>query len=402
VHVVQEEDPAPEAAQDLLQGPAVEALVAAGGRTLQAVEHARAVALRLEAPDEPRPGVGEPLVVEVDGVLGREHHADAERARLLEERQERELRRRVRDRREVAEDLVHVEQRPETGRAGLRPDPAEHLVQEERDEEHPLGVRQVGDRDDRRPGLAGGGVEKRADVERLPFEPGVEARGGQEVVQLGREGEAVLGREERLEVEGADLREGRALDLPDQLREVEVAALAPSGLEDLREEDVLAAPERVGLDAEEPEEARRGGGDPLAEELRVVAHGRRGRGERLDDRDREARRAARGVDGDIGRVAEPLDPRAVLAPLAESLPPELGLLGGVRVDRESLAPGVVLVDPRREVLRAQLRKGEAKIGQIALRVDEEHGDAVEQRLLDEREGRGRSCRCPSSRCTRHG
>ena len=31
------------------------------------------------------------------------------------------------------------------------------------------------------------------------------------------------------------------------------------------------------------------------------------------------------------------------------------------------------------------RKGQAEVGQIALRVDEEHGDAVEQRLLDERE-----------------
>ena len=60
------------------------------------------------------------------------------------------------------------------------------------------------------------------------------------------------------------------------------------------------------------------------------------------------------VDGDVGRVAEPLDPRAVLAPLAEPLSPELGLLRGVRVEREPLAARVVLVDPRREVLRAQL------------------------------------------------
>src|SRR6185436_10777501 len=112
-------------------------------------------------------------------------------------------------------------------------------------------------------------------------------------------------RKECLEVEGAHLGERGALDLPDELHEVEVAALAPRGLEELREQDVLAAPERVRLDAKEPEKARRGGADPLPEELHVVAHGRGWRRERLDDRDRQPRSAARGVDGDVSGVAEP-------------------------------------------------------------------------------------------------
>ena len=63
-------------------------------------------------PDHPGAHVGEALVVEVDGVLRREHDAHALRARLLEQRQQRPLRRRVRRvRREVAEDLVHVDER---------------------------------------------------------------------------------------------------------------------------------------------------------------------------------------------------------------------------------------------------------------------------------------------------
>ena len=42
------------------------------------------------------PAFDERLVVEVDRVLRREHHADAERARLLQQREHRRLRRRVR------------------------------------------------------------------------------------------------------------------------------------------------------------------------------------------------------------------------------------------------------------------------------------------------------------------
>ena len=69
------------------------------------------------------PVFDESLVVEVDGVLRRQHDADAERARLLEQRQQRRLRRRIRDRREVAEDLVHVEDRAQAGRARLAAHP---------------------------------------------------------------------------------------------------------------------------------------------------------------------------------------------------------------------------------------------------------------------------------------
>ena len=88
-------------------------------RPFEAVEHARLVALGLQPAEEPGAGVGEPLVVEVDRVLRRQHDAEAERAPLLEQRQQRRLRRRIRDRREVAEDLVHVDDRAQARRAGL-------------------------------------------------------------------------------------------------------------------------------------------------------------------------------------------------------------------------------------------------------------------------------------------
>ena len=71
-----------------------------------------AVLLGLQLAHQPHAHVGEALVVEVDGVLRREHDADALRARLLQQREQRPLGRRVgRMRREVAEDLVHVDER---------------------------------------------------------------------------------------------------------------------------------------------------------------------------------------------------------------------------------------------------------------------------------------------------
>ena len=82
-----------------------------------AVEQALLVALGLQAPDHPGAGVRDRLVVDVDRVLRRQHHADAEGAGLLHQRHDRLLRRRVGGRRQVAGDLVHVEQRPQVGRA---------------------------------------------------------------------------------------------------------------------------------------------------------------------------------------------------------------------------------------------------------------------------------------------
>ena len=61
---------------------------------------------------------------------------------------------------------------------------------------------------------------------------------------------------ERLEVEHADALEGRALHAADQLGEIEVLAFAPRPLDHVREQDVLAAAQRIGLDAEQREQAR--------------------------------------------------------------------------------------------------------------------------------------------------
>ena len=108
MHIAHQEDTLREAAHQF-----VERRAAAGGatreRTLEAVEHALLVAVGLQAADEPGARVAEALVVEIDWILRREHAADAEGARLLQECEHRHLRGRRRRRRKIAENFVHVE-----------------------------------------------------------------------------------------------------------------------------------------------------------------------------------------------------------------------------------------------------------------------------------------------------
>ena len=134
MHVVHEKDSAREARQRFLHRSAVESGTGARRHALESVEHARLVALGLKATEEPGAGVRQPLVIQVDRVLRGQDDTQPVRARLFEQCQERSLRWRIGDGGEIAEDLVHVEHRPQTVGPGLRPHPSEHLVQQQRDE----------------------------------------------------------------------------------------------------------------------------------------------------------------------------------------------------------------------------------------------------------------------------
>ena len=106
----------------------------------------------------------------------REQDADAERARLFHQRQQRRLRRRIGHRRKIAGDLVHVDDRAQARRPGLRPHPGHHLIEQERDDEHAFGVAEMGDGHDRDAWLSGSAVEERRRVERLSLQPLLETR----------------------------------------------------------------------------------------------------------------------------------------------------------------------------------------------------------------------------------
>ena len=230
-----------------------------------------------------------------------------------------------------------------------------------------------------------GVAEHRGQVERLAGEPRLEAGRGEQVVQRARQLEAVVGGVEGFQLERADPRDRRRLDLVDEAGQVEVARLLPRRLQDLGDQDVLPAPQRVGVDAGEAEQARRGRGEPLAEQLLVLPDGGGRRREGLHDGDGQPRRAARGVDGEVRGIPEPADPLAALPPLGEPRLPQLGLLGSVGLEGQPLPLGVPLVDPRGEVLRSEVREGEQQVGEVPLRVDGDRRDPVDQRLFQERE-----------------
>ena len=160
-------------------------------------EHACLVVLRLQPADEPGARVRHRLVVEVDRILRREHEPEPERAALLEDREDRLLRRRRGRRRHVAGDLVHVGQRPQVGRSRLAPHPGDELREDERRDEHPLLVGQVREIDDRRARLAVGREQERLRVERRTLAPGGEGRRRDQRVQLQRERGAILRRGRR-------------------------------------------------------------------------------------------------------------------------------------------------------------------------------------------------------------
>ncbi len=257
--------------------------------TGQPLEEAVLVPLGLQAPDEPGAGVGQALVIQVHGVLRREHDPEAEGPGLLEQGEQGPLGRRFAHGREVAEDLVHIKEGAKAGRPGLGSHPAEKLVEEDGHKEHPLGVGEVGDREDGQAGLARRRVEERADVERVALQPGLEPGRGQQVVDHHGELVAVGRGIEGVDLENADALEGRSLDLLDEGGEVEPLALSPGRLQDVGDEDVLPALQRVGLGAQEPQESGDRGRDPLVE--KVVVLDERGRGASKDlrmDRGRPA------------------------------------------------------------------------------------------------------------------
>jgi hypothetical protein len=80
--------------------------------------------------------------------------------------------RRIGDRREVAENLIHIENSPQARGAGLAADPPQRLVQKQGHKEHALGIVQMGDGKNGDAGFARGAVEHTPDIQRLPFHPG--------------------------------------------------------------------------------------------------------------------------------------------------------------------------------------------------------------------------------------
>jgi len=210
--------------------------------------------------------VGKALVVEVDGVLRRQTTPTPCRAGLLEQREHRPLRGRVRGRREESEHLVHVDERPQRARPGLPAHPRLHLVEDQRDDEQPLLVGEVRDRHDRQP-------------RRPSFARSIAPTSrGSPFLQFSNDGDA-----RRLlraimsacrSLRGNAVSSGSAPSLSNGARRpgrsatrATALALAPRALDERREEDGLWRLQRVGVHAHEAEKARHDRLDLVAEVL---------------------------------------------------------------------------------------------------------------------------------------
>src|SRR3954463_12057353 len=204
------------------------------------------------------------------------------------------------------------------------------------------------DRHDRDTRLALGRAEQRRDIQRRALEPRRETRRRDEVVDRKRELLPLLLRVEGLEVHDADAPDGWLLDLRDERREVEALPQGPCVREDGGEQHVLAALDRIGVDADEAEQTRDGRADALAQQLAVITHLLGRRGERRQDRYRDAGIRSRRIDREVGGGAKPAYAFAVLPPRRESVLPRLRLLRGVRVRAHALLRRILFIDPGAE------------------------------------------------------
>ena len=122
VDVIHQEDSTIETGKRLFQTRPVEASRSIRC-ALEAIDHSRLVTLRLQATEQPGSAIRETLIVEIDRILCRQDTADAVRPRLLEQREHRRFAGRIRGRRKIPENLVHVENRAQRLRSRLAAHP---------------------------------------------------------------------------------------------------------------------------------------------------------------------------------------------------------------------------------------------------------------------------------------
>ena len=140
--------------------------------------------------------------------------------------------------------------------------------------------------------------------------------------------------------------------------------------EDRREQDVLAALQRVGVDARERQQARspswrRARAAPLRR--RATDSGGAAKDFRIETGSPAVR--ARRVDRELRGVLEPPDPRRRPAPSRRG--PSSRARPAAPRSRRATFPcaRVVLVDPRAEVRRREIRERQQQVAEVALRVD---------------------------------
>ena len=120
----------------------------------------------------------------------------------------------------------------------------------------------------------------------------------------------------------------------------------------------------------------------ILQQIHVVHDFRIRRREGLHDRKRPAGGAARCIQREFGGGAQPLDARAILAPLGKALRPLRRFGRGERFRSLAGSTRFIGVDPWRKVAGREPRERQQQISEIAFRIDRDDGNAVDRRLLD--------------------
>ena len=137
---------------------------------------------------------------------------------------------------------------------------------------------------------------------------------------------------------------------------VKIFSFLPRGVENRRKENMFAALNRIGFDADQPKQARHGRADPLTQQLPVVPHIFRRRSKGFQDRHRYTGVATGRIDCEVSRVAQTLYARPILPPFRQTFLPQFGLRLGKAGGRQALLASVILIDPRLKVFAFEARK----------------------------------------------
>ena len=202
---------------------------------------------------------------------------------------------------------------------------------------------------------------------------------------------AVLGREERVDVEDAQLAQRRRLDLADQRRQVEVAAQrarrSRSGWRAARTRGSRAGRPRSRSSAEQAHHRaldlvpqRLGLGLPR-QRRRLRASRRRSAALPPPSRACRSSTSAASRSARIRSAPMPCDSSPAFQSAA--------VLAASSSTRHARGAGVVLAHPRAEVGRRELGEREQQVAHVALRVEDQRRHACEQRLLQQHDPEAR-------------
>ena len=376
MHIVEQENARAQPRNDLIVIH-VHLLAGFSQRAFQPLQHPILVAFGLQFADEPGTGVGQPLVVNIHGVLRHQNGAQPKRARLFEQGQQGAFGRRFGNRREKAKDFIEIEQGPQTGGPTLAAHPCHDTFQQQRDEEHPLHIRQVRNVKNAVAWFAFGRKEKVVHIEGVAFEPGLKSRRRHEAVERHRQLKAVFLREEGIHIENAQLAHRRILDTQNQFRQVEVFLLTPKVFKNCRQQNRFAALDGVGLNTGQAKQRRHRARNAFAQGFRVRVKIESRRSQTSQNVDGGGGFRAGGVNRVFHAFFEQAHALGRYAPFGKPFTPLRGNLLSVFLDAEPFSSGVINIHPGAEIFGTHFLELQQQICHVAFGVNDYHGHLVQ-------------------------